>query len=173
MRIVTWNCGMALDRKAPNLLRLIRTLRSFRSVRRNPWMFSTATVSPACGSVPIQNKGLAVLCRRFALQAVGKRQVGDSRSGSWCVTGFQLAGGLGLPDRDSRRRPADDETERHRPYRLEWIFGYKDPKGCITKFNDSQANTNSAADESTKCKPNSNRNRMLLSKALTVSSPVN
>ena len=99
MRIVTWNCGMALDRKAPNLLRLIRTLRSFRSVRRNPWMFSTATVSPACGSVPIQNKGLAVLCRRFALQAVGKRQVGDSRSGSWCGSGFQLAGGLGLPDR--------------------------------------------------------------------------
>ena len=112
MRIVTWNCGMVLARKAPNLLALNPDIAVVQeSSKKSVDVLHGHGLSGLWfGANP--NKGLAVLCRRFALQAVGKRQVGGSRSGSWCGSGFQLAGGLGLPDRDSRRRLATRRRNR-------------------------------------------------------------
>jgi hypothetical protein len=53
VRIVTWNCGMALAPKVPSLLALNQTLRWFRSAPRSHWTFCKATVFPASGLVPI------------------------------------------------------------------------------------------------------------------------
>lgn len=57
---------------------------SFRSVRRNPWMFSTATVSPVFGSVPIRIRAwLSFPAKRSRC----KRWASPSANG-WFPSGF-------------------------------------------------------------------------------------
>ena len=83
MRIVTWNCGMALDRKAPNLLALNPDIAVVQeSSKKSVDVLHGHGLSGLWfGADP--NKGLAVLCRRFALQAVA-----SSSASGWFPFGF-------------------------------------------------------------------------------------
>jgi hypothetical protein len=73
LRIVTWNCGMALARKAPSLLALNPDVAIVQECSKNSVddLHGHGFTGLWFGANP--NKGLAVFCRKgFALQAVGK-----------------------------------------------------------------------------------------------------
>jgi hypothetical protein len=73
LRIVTWNCGMALARKAPSLLALNPDIAVVQECAKKSAdvLHSHGFSGLWLGANP--NKGLAVFCRKgFALQAVGK-----------------------------------------------------------------------------------------------------
>jgi exodeoxyribonuclease III len=80
LRIVTWNCGMALTRKAPSLLALKPDIAVVQecSQKSVDVLNSHGFSGLWFGANP--NKGLAVFCRtRFALQSV------DKLFGKWVV----------------------------------------------------------------------------------------
>jgi exodeoxyribonuclease-3 len=73
LRIVTWNCGMALTRKAPSLVALNPDIAVVQECSKNSVddLHGHGFTGLWFGANP--NKGLAVFCRKgFALQAVGK-----------------------------------------------------------------------------------------------------
>ena len=86
LRIVTWNCGMALARKAPSLLALNPDIAVVQECSKKSVdvLHGHGLSGLWFGANP--NKGLAVLCStRFQGSSGGRplRKMGGSRSGSW------------------------------------------------------------------------------------------
>ena len=80
LRIVTWNCGMALARKAPSLLALNPDIAVVQECSKNSVddLYRHGLSGLWFGANP--NKGLAVFCsKEFTLQA------GDELFGKWVV----------------------------------------------------------------------------------------
>jgi hypothetical protein len=73
LRIVTWNCGMALARKAPNLLALNPDIAVVQECSQNSVdVLQTHGLSGLWFGGANLNKGLAVFCsNKFTLQSAG------------------------------------------------------------------------------------------------------